>query len=55
LYRPKTGAAPLNRNLDKLPIGDYLYKKQKKVPVLTKPYPIPKVNKNSKQLYQVNK
>ena len=42
MHKPKTGIAPINRNIDKLPIGDYLYKnRRKKTVVIAKPKPVP--------------
>jgi hypothetical protein len=44
LYRPKTGQAPRNRNLENLPIGDFLYSRRRKTVLLAKPQPIPLIS-----------
>jgi hypothetical protein len=55
LYKPKTGAPPLNRNLEKLPIGDYLYRKHKKQPIVIRPLQTPVINESSRVIYDKRK
>ena len=56
MYKPKTGSAPFNRNVEKLPIGDFLYQnRRKKTVVVAKPQPIPKINQTSRHLYEKKK
>lgn len=51
LYKPKVGAPPANRNIDNLPIGDFLYNKKKKVQVVKPPKQQPHINQASKAIY----
>ena len=51
LHKPKTGPAPANRNIERLPIGDFLYQKRKKSVIVAKPQPIPSISETSRQIY----
>lgn len=51
LYKPKVGPPPANRNIDNLPIGDFLYNKKKKPQVIKHPKQQPHINQASKAIY----
>lgn len=51
LYRPKVGLPPANRNVENLPIGDFLYNKKKKTPAIKPPKQQPHINQASKAIY----
>jgi hypothetical protein len=55
LYKPKTGAPPHNRNIENLPIGDFLYGKKKKTPIIKKEDQQPLINQTSKVIYDKRK
>ena len=55
LHKLKVGPAPGNRNLDRLPIGDFLYQKRKKTVVVARPQPVPTISETSRHIYEHSK
>ena len=55
LHKPKVGPPPANRNVDNLPIGDFLYNKKKKAQVVKPHKQQPLINQASKTIYEKRK
>lgn len=54
-HRPITGRPPALRNLENLPVGDYLYRQTKRLPSSTPTEKLSYVDSKSEKIYQIKK